>query len=235
MKRNTHPKVGSTSPRAPASPPPKPVIQRTLSLKAIGDSVKALVAGPEEKPPEKDVPVIPERESEKPFPFVKLHVVTEDKVRNPMPVALTCRGRCLHLFRVLSCTLWATPLGRRLCSLASLFTYRLSPLSRMPAPIGVQRLHLRLSPACVFTLWTSLGRSGHLSLLVRRARRSPRKKEPLRLVQEPYHWHVLSLIYPSDYIFIRTSSCALRRGTRLMQHRFSRLLAKQERKAHRVD
>jgi hypothetical protein len=64
----------------PATPPPKPVIQRTLSLKAIGDSVKAFVAGSEEKP-EVDLPLVPERESEKPFPFVKLHVIVEDKVR----------------------------------------------------------------------------------------------------------------------------------------------------------
>lgn len=81
MHRPTSPQRGGSSPR-PASPSPKPAIQRTISLKAIGDSVKALVGG---SPSSDDIiqnprPAVPERESEKPFPFVKLHVVVDEKV-----------------------------------------------------------------------------------------------------------------------------------------------------------
>lgn len=67
----------SVSPRRAASPAPKPPVERTISLRAIGDTMRALVAA-EEKPA--DVPAVPERESEKPFPFVKLHVVVPESV-----------------------------------------------------------------------------------------------------------------------------------------------------------
>lgn len=75
------------------SPSTKPPVERTISLRAIGDSMRALVAAEERQ----DVPAMPGRESEKPFPFVKLHVVVPDKtvVRSSSPNISSATGTVL--------------------------------------------------------------------------------------------------------------------------------------------
>lgn len=101
LKRSGSPKtVPSTSPRRAMSPSTKPPVERTISLRTIGDSMRALVAAEEKQ----DVPAMPGRESEKPFPFVKLHVVVPEKVvvrpSSPNPSSSIGNMITFHLYQI---------------------------------------------------------------------------------------------------------------------------------------